>query len=571
MERVKRALAHPGAGWLCAALACLLGLPALTVGLVADDYWLLARTSQTGLGVAARGPLDLFDWYRRDEIPVLKERGILPWPTSPESEFSLWRPLASITHWLDWTLWPAHPLLMHAQNLAWLAALVLLVHRLQRELIGPTWTAGLAALLYAVDDARSVPAGWIAGRNALVAALFGLAAFWLHLCWRRRSSRLAALLAPLSLLVGLLSNEGTVAVCAYVAGYAALVETGPVRHRVLSLVPSALVVIAWRIAYDLLGYGVSGKSFYIDPLESPWRFGLALLSRGPALFLGLWGLPPSDVWILPVVPDAARVGLWIVAAALLVGVTALFWPSLKQDRMQRFWFWSMLLSLVPTCAVAASDRLLVFAGVGATALLATFLAGVHDGYYRSGFASERLKRGFYRAFIAIHLVLAPILFVVNMQAFKVIWSRFERGLRSAELGTCADKTVVLVDGPHPFVFFAALRLHDGQPVPWRIRQLGPPAGGALRVRRVDERTLVVRPRGGFPGGHRRWAVGDRELLPGMTVEIREVDRDHRPLEVAYVFDVPLEDESFVWLEWQDSALRPFRPPAIGAALSIADD
>ena len=77
------------------------------------------------------------------------------------------------THWLDYQLWPDAPWMMHAQSLVWLAGTVLIAGLLYRRIEAVPWVAGLAVLLYAVDDARAAPASWIANRNALVASVFG--------------------------------------------------------------------------------------------------------------------------------------------------------------------------------------------------------------------------------------------------------------------------------------------------------------------------------------------------------------------------------------------------------------
>jgi hypothetical protein len=80
------------------------------------------------------------------------------------------------THQLDYWLWPDSPHLMHAHSLVWLAALVAAVAWLYRQILGPTWVAGAAALLFAVDDAHGACVGFLANRNVLVAGFFGVLA-----------------------------------------------------------------------------------------------------------------------------------------------------------------------------------------------------------------------------------------------------------------------------------------------------------------------------------------------------------------------------------------------------------
>src|SRR5258707_5125 len=79
--------------------------------------------------------------------------------------------------------------------------------RFYRRMLGATWVAGVAALVYAVDDARGATVGFIANRNVLVAAAFGVPALIAHDRARRDGSRPAAWLAPLLLAGALFSKE----------------------------------------------------------------------------------------------------------------------------------------------------------------------------------------------------------------------------------------------------------------------------------------------------------------------------------------------------------------------------
>ena len=111
--------------------------------------------------------------------------GIFPWWTDPLIKAEFLQPLTVATHRLDYRLWPDSAVLMHAHSLLWCAALVAATAVLYRRLMGPTPAAGVAALLFAVDDAHGGPAGWIANRNALVAATFGVLALLAHDARRR--------------------------------------------------------------------------------------------------------------------------------------------------------------------------------------------------------------------------------------------------------------------------------------------------------------------------------------------------------------------------------------------------
>ncbi len=66
-----------------------------------------------------------------------------------------------MTHWIDYQLWPDSPLLMHAHSLIWLGLAAATAAFLYRR-FEPSATAGLAVLLFAIDDAHIMPAMWLA-------------------------------------------------------------------------------------------------------------------------------------------------------------------------------------------------------------------------------------------------------------------------------------------------------------------------------------------------------------------------------------------------------------------------
>ena len=127
---------------------------------------------------------------------------------------------------LDFLLWPELPALMHLHSLLWLALLAWAATLLYRETLGATWAAGLAALLYAVDDAHAAPAAYIANRNALVATAFGVLCLLCFARWRRQGWRPGAVLSPALLALALAAGEIALATAAYLGSYALLLGPG---------------------------------------------------------------------------------------------------------------------------------------------------------------------------------------------------------------------------------------------------------------------------------------------------------------------------------------------------------
>src|SRR5437899_567285 len=84
----------------------------------------------------------------------------------------------------------------------------------------PRWLVGLATALYAFDDAHGAPVAWIANRNALMSASFGVLALTAHDRWRRQERAGFAWIASGQFLLALLSLEGGIATAGYLAAYA---------------------------------------------------------------------------------------------------------------------------------------------------------------------------------------------------------------------------------------------------------------------------------------------------------------------------------------------------------------
>ncbi len=584
--RFWRWLAHPRLPLRLALLAALLASPSLRIGWHTDDHIHRAvLTGLPGLGDSARSASDLFVFVRSgDEVRRQVERGALPWWTSPDLHLAFFRPLTAATHWLDYRLWPERPELMHAQSLLWLAAAVGLAAVFFRRLL-PASAAGLAALAFALDDAHGMPAAWLANRNALVTLVLGLLALLAHHAWREHGRRSGALLSPVFLLLALLGGEAAIGAIAYLGAYALLLEKGDLRSRLLSLVPAGIVSIGWFVAYRSLGYGAAGSAMYIDPGADPGAYLRAVLERAPLLLFGQWGLP-SELHLL--MSATARSVYWWVACTWVALVALALLPLLRRERIARFLAGGMLLSLLPVCATFAGDRLLVFAGLGGSALLGLLLTGIWHpaewmppgGFRRSGL---RLLAG---TLLVIHFGLAPLRLLLSYEAVESFGKVILKAAHSLpDDPAVAAQRVVIVSSPSSFVsaFGPVIQALEGRRVPDRLLLL---ASGVhpIDVSRTDARTLLVRPEGGYlapPGNKPAFSMshafptfdrlfrnspvpeGYRVALSDVEIEVVAVTEDGRPLQVRFRFTRPLEDAGYRWLRWRDGVYVPFDLPAEG--------
>jgi hypothetical protein len=116
----------------------------------------------------------------------------------------------------------------------------------------------------------------------------------------------------------------------------------------------------------------------------------------------------------------------------------------------------------------------------------------------------------------------------------------------------------------------------GEPRPRRLRLLA--SGLApVRVTRVDERTLDVRPAQGFystegermlRGLSRPFRSGEEVRLSDFQVVVTDVDAEGRALEAEFRFEQELEDASLLWFTWQGSGLEPYAPPPVGTSHTL---
>ena len=580
-----------------AILALLLTLPSLWTGLIADDYYHRIRLlGWSKFPELSRSPLELFTFADGDPERTgrLMDIGVWPWWTLPELRVAFFRPIAAATHWLDYQLWPDRPAFMHAHSVLWFAGLIGATAVLYRRFMGFTVLAGLAALLYAIDDARGMPVGFLANRNALIAAVFGVLAIITHDRWRRGGWRIGAVVAPSLLAASLLSAEIGLGALAYLLAHVLFLDRGTGRQRVLVLLPYVMTVLIWRLLYTYLGYGVWGLGPYVDPVTEPLRYSAAVLERVPALLLGQLLMPPAEAYVFCL--DFGIAHFYYVGAVLvLIVVAAVVIPRLGQDAMTRFWAVGMMLSLLPICATFPADRMLFFVGLGGCALVAQFLRAV----FRHADASISARPqgvGRFAAkavgilFVVVHMGFAPVFLAARSAMPMGPPSLLEKIQVSLPMGAEVEQqSVVVVTAPMPLasLYLPIRRALDGLPVPAHTRVLAPHYPTPVVIHRPDARTLVIRPADGYlarsadrlaRGPQHPMSVGQRVELTGMAVEITALTDDGRPAEASFRFAVPLEDPSLRWVQWKDGSVRrlqwkddcfgPFTPPTISESVEL---
>ncbi len=534
--------------------AVLLALPSLAGGFMLDDHGLAWLVDS---GVPS---WDLFAFWRWGSVPELQERGFSSWWTSPDFHIGFMRPISSVGHALDFTLWPRAAWAMHAHSALLYGALCGLTALLYRRLGMPLLAAGIAALLFAVDDVHAQTAGWISGRNAIVAAIPAFAALWAHHRWRTQDWRHGAWLGPLLLALSLVSAEAGLACAGYLAAHALCLDGARWWRRLLALAPYGAVLAVWQLAYRALGYGARGSGIYLDVAAHPLTFLTQSIEHA-------WVMGLAQLTLPLVTPLSLQPWGWL-ASALILGLLALaVRPLLQRSALARFFGVGMLLSALPFGATALSDRLLLPLGFGASGLLALIAVAVRRGELTGPFA-----RWTDRGLLLFAGVLSPLLFVPSL----FLTAAFERPVQALDALIPSQGVTVVVSVPLDILMLypEAYRHHSGGAWPDHVYTLH--AGqGRLDVNRCGPRCLMLQADQGWLASpldrigrapdepfHPGWVTG----LERMTARVTRLTPDGRPQAVAFLFDDDLDDIHFI--TWVEGAPQAWQPPALDHTVSL---
>lgn len=538
--------------WL-AACAVALSLPALRLGLQNDDYLL-------ALNVARGAPAwDLFD-FRELGARAARESGFTPWWASPNSSQRFLRPLASLLHTLEFTFWPGTPWLMLLTNALIYGACVALAAALYRRLSPSPASAGVAALLFAVDQAHATSVGWISGRNTLLAMTFALAALLAHIHGRAPARRPWRWASSAAVACALLSAEAGVWSLALLAAYALVLEPGGRFARLSTIAPQLALGAAWATAYLLGGFGMHGASSYYRDTSAP----LLSLARG-VLDLPLWSASlfgPEGVALSLFLPEH-----WARLAALPVALFTLWLvlPELQTSRPCRMFALASALCVAPLLFTLPNARVLLGPNFGALGWIGCVVEGA------SGNGARRWQR---RLLLWMHLALG-LAFPLSLASIQAL----ERGTQALAGAVAPARDVVVLRSPMELFgsFTLAALAQRGRPAPRTLHQLY--AGGSeLSIERKEPRAIeVVAQRGwGFAPLERLACSADAMPRTGRVIRARAVTAtvlestaDGRPRRVRFSFPTPLESPERQWLVWQPGGPVPWHPPRVGARARLA--
>ncbi|MFZ5438565.1 MAG: hypothetical protein ACOZQL_01085 [Myxococcota bacterium] len=551
--------------WVPLVVAFVVSLPALGTGFVLDD-WMQRAIVRGQLPHAAWWDLYSFGDAKGVWLREALERGPFPWFTNPDLRLHFFRPLSSALIALDTRVfgelaWPQH---LHSS--LWYVALTAVVAALYRRLgLG---VAALAALLFAIDDAHSLPVSWLANRNAILAVTFAWLGLLAHLRWREQGWALGAWLSALAYGVALCAGETGVAALGYVFAYEVLGRRDALAVRARALVPMAAVLAVFAVIYVRVEAGARASATYIDPLAEP----LVFLSVAPVRFLAnvggqTFGLP-SDMWLSLPVLRPVLVGMGVVALVAWPLAWRRWRPADEAEVRTLKWLGlGALLSLVPTLATFPAGRLLTAPSLGVGALVAAL--------FSRAWGDRGWRRVLGVAWLGGAFVLQPLSSWLTMpQAFHAISERTVAAVKGAAVRE-GEHVVVVSSEFAAAIYGVPVMMEYGLAVPatWHIWSMAPLAH---TLRRTGEREVELTVKDGrmidsvfeqnFRNERHPMRVGQRVQLRGAAVTVLAVDRG-LPTAIRVELEAPLE--TFHFLRWDGDGLARFELPPVGEALELA--
>ncbi len=530
-------------------------------------------------------PWDLFDFGPRP-VPGSQPYawGLFPWWTSDDYKIRFFRPVSSLSIALDYWLFDRWAAGYHLTSLLLFAAFLVLCHRLMAALELPAFGRLMGLLVIALEDAHFLPAGWIANRNTLLAAMFTVATV---LCAIRfdRTRRWKWLMAAGGLfLLACGSKESGLVTVGLVGAYQLLLAKGgepwSPRGGLRAVVRSPVVWLLGALAVGFVGYYLAAdygthSSMYATPWHAPGRY---LRGVGVLVPLGLLSL------LFGVSCDLLQFRTEYIPLTLVIGLPVLGLVAVMvrrhagSPRLLLFAAAWVVLSMLPEGGAELSDRLLMTAAVGTGMLTAMFLQGV--GSWALAWRRRQFGRVVLAAVLALNVASGPVGNAVRNRMFTGLAMGDRDAILHADLAP--DSGVPA----HVFILNSRSSMLALSFLPtWKYAygdhgrcisylQMG---RRPLRWHRDGERSMTLTSLGVPFLDHRYEKLFWTSIPPPgkvfhtVSFDATVLESDARGVRsVRLDFHEALDSAACRFLAWQDGGLRRIAPPAVGETIDLPE-
>lgn len=504
--------------WFILAITLCTHLPTGFGSFVADDYmqWAMIKGSSdlVEAGFSKANPKksfpekikDAYHFFSAEEgtLDRYKQYGNVFWWAGDDISMVPFRPLAAITHWIDYTLFSDELWLHQLHSLLYFLLLAVALFKLYQILpVSPTphapanqrtslIIAGLATVLFIVDFSFTRSFAWVVARNSYLACLIGVISIQLYIRWRQERNLIWCCLSMITFCFALLTAEAAISAAAYMGAYVLCMERQPLLKKVFPLLPIIAVIIIWRAAYDAGGFGSLNIGQYVDPGRSPIEFAVNLVSVFPLIaFSQITGLDTLIIYFHPHQQTGLIVAAWAVTLIGLLIIRSLIISSATA----RFWLIGSMVAAIPGSAlISAESRTVSFVAIGFFYLLATLLMNWRKASWP--------MRWSYRALLGWHLVL-PALIAIVLSSGVSGFSQLSDQHESVEKYISSGDTGLVVINPQS----SGMQFY--LPFEWAFRDLPIPRNmnvlstgmESLTITRLTERKFLVEAPTGMPIHH----------------------------------------------------------------------
>ena len=360
---------------LLCGLSFVLYLPSLFGDFVFDDHYLLEQNTTLH---AADGIRQAFteDYYGQ---------------ANPRYALGYYRPLALLTHWLDWQIWGNRPFGHHLTNLLLHTGVVAILYLLLSALFASEPLALLAAAIFSAHPSHASTVTFISGRVDALATLLALLALFVFI--RMKS------VAAIPYFGALLSKEISVTLPA-LAFWKEYEDRGlPAAFK--AMIPFGIALAA-AIAIRAVTIGPPRSGLLAISMQ-----GLQNALYAIPAYLRFLVLPPFALYLEPAPGQMPLLWSLLATAIFAAGV------YLLKDRRIANWSLVWLFTLVPVLGLVQletllDERFLYFPSVSFCLLAAAWLLR----YLRSRISgAEPSEKNLLVATALIALLYAPLVLV----------------------------------------------------------------------------------------------------------------------------------------------------------------
>jgi hypothetical protein len=561
-------------------LLTLLALTSTYATIMADDYYLATRFLDPGL-LPKINDASIWNLFSVSDghfetNQYLVQNGLMTWWTSPDFRFEMWRPLAEISHWIDFTLWPKQTLLMHLHQLFWVFLFYYFSFGFFTKFCEAREIAIIAFILFALSANHAQTIAWIAGRNTLMAASFGIAALLLHVKSVETKSNFHRALALLAFACALLSSEFGLSASVWLFAWTLTLDKDKLLTRFIRLVPYGTLMLCWAIIYKMGNHGVYGSDFYMDPASNPIGYLGAFVEKAPtAQFNSIFHIPAGIFGSGKLWQPGWFISIAMVSLLLFIIRSKLTTP------LTQFFLLGSFFSLIPIAAGSSGARTLAFVSLGTLSLTSAVL---HQWVYGK-FANKSDKR-------LSHIFLWPVILLTvisigTLPVVSVIYRNhnldnyFNPAIKLPITEADAGSTVVLINPNSVLysIFYPLARSYEGLTQPASFYTMASSKKRELYLTRDARNSFVLTTESdtGFLAEPAAYFMRSKQdpfkkgqliKYRGLTIEVLSLLEDGRPASIRAIFDRPMESENLKLIFCEGRDFHTLTPPALGESITI---